>query len=168
MKLVHDTPLHRWFNEDMIWVNSYHHQGVRRLAQRFVAMAHANDGLIEGFYDRDAYNPEEGKFIMGLQFHPERMRNEESGEFDYPGCTFAYKEFVKAVIAYQKKVNAVACADEKPLRMNKEMENQRDVIVRSFSIAKNLYTGKSMNQHFQESELEAGAQFLEVHIYIYI
>ncbi|GFQ07233.1 hypothetical protein PHJA_002867400 [Phtheirospermum japonicum] len=60
-----------------------------RLAQRFVPMAFAQDGLIEGFYDPDAYNPDEGKFIMGLQFHPERMRRLDSNE--YLGCSFAYK-----------------------------------------------------------------------------
>lgn len=95
--VVENTPLHHWFKESLvegkndIWVNSYHHQGVKRLAQRFVPMAFSCDGLIEGFYDPDAYNPEEGKFIMGLQFHPERMRKPDSDEFDYPGCPFAYK-----------------------------------------------------------------------------
>lgn len=54
-------------------------------------MAFASDGLMEGFYDPDAYNPEEGKFIMGLQFHPERMRQHDLDEFDYPGCPAAYQ-----------------------------------------------------------------------------
>jgi gamma-glutamyl-gamma-aminobutyrate hydrolase PuuD len=84
-----------------ILVNSYHHQGVKRLAQRFVPMAFAPDGLIEGFYDPDAYNPEEGKFIMGLQFHPERMRKADSNEFDYPGCPFAYQVIFRIGINYQ-------------------------------------------------------------------
>ncbi|XP_015162736.1 uncharacterized protein [Solanum tuberosum] len=101
VKIVENTPLHKWFKESLeddnddekmeIWVNSYHHQGVKRLAQRFVPMAFANDGLIEGFYDPDAYNPQEGKFIMGLQFHPERMRGQDNGDFDYPGCAMAYQ-----------------------------------------------------------------------------
>lgn len=101
VKIVENTPLHEWFKDSLednddgnkmeIWVNSYHHQGVKKLAQRFVPMAFANDGLIEGFYDPDAYNPEEGKFIMGLQFHPERMRGQDNGDFDYPGCAMAYQ-----------------------------------------------------------------------------
>lgn len=97
VRVVENTPLHQWFedslkeNEMEIMVNSYHHQGVKKLAQRFVPMAFAPDGLVEGFYDPDAYNPEEGKFIMGLQFHPERMRHQDSDEFDYPGCPAAYK-----------------------------------------------------------------------------
>jgi gamma-glutamyl-gamma-aminobutyrate hydrolase PuuD len=92
IKVVKNTPLYDWFKDslekDEILVNSYHHQGVKRLAQRFVPMAFANDGLIEGFYDPCAYNPNDGKFIMGLQFHPERMRTDD---FDYPGCPFVYK-----------------------------------------------------------------------------
>ncbi|MCI03458.1 putative glutamine amidotransferase PB2B2.05-like, partial [Trifolium medium] len=98
VKVVKNTPLYDWFKDslenegmDEILVNSYHHQGVKRLAQRFVPMAFANDGLIEGFYDPCAYNPDEGKFIMGLQFHPERMRKPNSDDFDYPGCPFVYK-----------------------------------------------------------------------------
>lgn len=97
VKVIENTPLHHWFNDSLdkdnmeIWVNSYHHQGVKRLAQRFVPMAFAPDGLVEGFYDPDAYNPEEGKFIMGLQFHPERMRNSDTDKFDYPGCPKTYQ-----------------------------------------------------------------------------
>jgi gamma-glutamyl-gamma-aminobutyrate hydrolase PuuD len=97
VKVVENTPLHDWFRDSLeedkmeILVNSYHHQGVNRLAQRFVPMAFAPDGLIEGFYDPDACNPEEGKFIMGLQFHPERMRQDDTDKFDYPGCPRAYQ-----------------------------------------------------------------------------
>ncbi|XP_014507902.1 uncharacterized protein LOC106767506 [Vigna radiata var. radiata] len=167
VKLVESTPLWNWFREEgkegeemEILVNSYHHQGVKRLAQRFVPMAFAADGLIEGFYDPDAYNPEDGKFIMGLQFHPERMRKPNSDEFDYPGCPFAYKEFVKAVIAYQKKHNSLTSVP-KAVKLNKEMENKRKILVRSFSLAKNLYATGRGNCSSKDSELEVGAEFLE-------
>jgi gamma-glutamyl-gamma-aminobutyrate hydrolase PuuD len=36
-------------------------------------MAHADDGLIEAYYDPAA------KFVVGLQFHPERMLDEHAG-----------------------------------------------------------------------------------------
>ncbi|KAM1011858.1 hypothetical protein EV2_048200 [Malus domestica] len=170
VKVVEETPLHHWFKESLesgeqkmeIRVNSYHHQGVKKLAQRFVPMAFAPDGLIEGFYDPDAYNPEEGKFIMGLQFHPERMRRADSDEFDYPGCPSAYQEFVKAAIAYKNKLNSSASVPQS-LKLDGEMEKRRKKIVRSFSIARNIYTGalgSGMHQ-IKESELEAGAEFLE-------
>jgi hypothetical protein len=63
-------------------------------------MAYAADSLVEGFYDPDVYNPDEGKFIVGLQFHPERMRHQQDlaasnsasdTVFDYPGCPRAYQ-----------------------------------------------------------------------------
>ncbi|XP_022862585.1 putative glutamine amidotransferase GAT1_2.1 [Olea europaea var. sylvestris] len=164
VKVVENTPLDQWFKDSLedekmeILVNSYHHQGVKRLAQRFVPMAFAPDGLIEGFYDPDAYNPEEGKFIMGLQFHPERMRKADSDEFDYPGCPFAYKEFAKAVIAYQKKLNGLTNV-KKSLKLDQEMEKKRKIIVRSFSLARNIYE-HGINSS-KESELEVGAEFLE-------
>lgn len=166
VRILENTPLHQWFNDSLddgekeIWVNSYHHQGVKRLAQRFVPMAFAPDGLIEGFYDPDAYNPDDGKFIMGLQFHPERMRKLDSDEFDYPGCPFAYKEFAKAVLAYQKKLNSLTNVP-KSLKLDGEMEKKRNIIVRSFSLARDLYQGGHGNNTRKESELEAGAEFLE-------
>ncbi|KAF9674059.1 hypothetical protein SADUNF_Sadunf10G0088500 [Salix dunnii] len=164
IKVLKNTPLHQWFKYSLeedkmeMMVNSYHHQGVSKLAQRFVPMAFAPDGLIEGFYDPDAYNPEEGKFIMGLQFHPERMRNQDSDDFDYPGCPSAYKEFVKAVIAYEKKLNRSECVLEAP-KLNQELEKKRRIIVRSFSIARNMYSSGVGTG--QESELQVGAEFLE-------
>ncbi|KAK6125432.1 hypothetical protein DH2020_040826 [Rehmannia glutinosa] len=167
IRILENTPLYEWFRDCLeengkmeIWVNSYHHQGVKRLAQRFVPMAFSPDGLIEGFYDPDAYNPEEGKFIMGLQFHPERMRRLDSDEFDYPGCPFAYKEFVKAVIAYQKKLNR-STSVPKSLKLDGEMEKKRRIIVRSFSLARNIYEEGHGFNSCRESELEAGAEFLE-------
>ena len=51
-------------------MNSYHHQGIRDLAPRFKPMAYAKDGLVEGYYDPKA------DFLVGLQFHPERMLEE--------------------------------------------------------------------------------------------
>ncbi|XP_016437461.1 putative glutamine amidotransferase GAT1_2.1 [Nicotiana tabacum] len=167
VKIIENTPLHHWFKNSLeeydkmeIFVNSYHHQGVKKLAQRFVPMAFSPDGLIEGFYDPDAYNPEEGKFIMGLQFHPERMRQSDTDEFDYPGCTFAYQEFVKAVVAYQKKLSSSTTV-QNPIKLNQEMEKKRKIIVRSFSLARNIYEGGHQIHSSKESDLDAGAEFLE-------
>lgn len=68
---------------------------------------------------------------------------------------------MKAVIAYQKKLNSSKSVP-KALKLDQEMENKRKKIVRSFSIAKNIYTtGRGMNL-IKESELEVGAEFLQV------
>jgi gamma-glutamyl-gamma-aminobutyrate hydrolase PuuD len=85
VRLVPGTPLSKWYRREELNVNSYHHQGVRRLAPRFQPMAHADDGLIEGFYDPKA------SFIIGLQFHPERMMKE------YPGNRRVWEAFGAAV-----------------------------------------------------------------------
>ncbi|KAG6655796.1 hypothetical protein CIPAW_05G241300 [Carya illinoinensis] len=149
VKVVLHTPLHHWFQDSLedekmeLMVNSYHHQGVKRLAQRFVPMAFAVDDLVEGFYDPDAYSPGEGKFIMGLQFHPERMR-----------------EFVKAVIAYERKLNCSASVPKGP-KLNQEQETKRNIILKSISTAKSMCISGSGMVSAHKSELEVGAEFLE-------
>lgn len=83
--LVEGTPLKRWYKQPTLQVNSYHHQGIRELAPCFQPMAHADDGLVEAFYDPTA------DFTVGLQFHPERMLP------DYPGNWRTWQAFGKAV-----------------------------------------------------------------------
>jgi putative glutamine amidotransferase len=83
--VVDGSPLKRWYGQSKLQVNSYHHQGVRKLASRFHPMATADDGLIEAFYDPAA------NFLVGLQFHPERMLEEYAGNWQ------VWKAFGKAV-----------------------------------------------------------------------
>jgi gamma-glutamyl-gamma-aminobutyrate hydrolase PuuD len=71
--VVPQSPLAGWYRESSLTVNSYHHQGIRRLASRFRPMAFAEDGLIEAYYDPKS------RFVVGLQFHPERMLPEYQG-----------------------------------------------------------------------------------------
>jgi gamma-glutamyl-gamma-aminobutyrate hydrolase PuuD len=86
VSIVPGSPLARWYRRKAINVNSYHHQGIRKLASRFRPMAYADDGLIEAYYDPDA------TFIVGLQFHPERMLKE------YAGNLKVWKAFTTAVL----------------------------------------------------------------------
>lgn len=60
------TMLEDIYGEGEIRVNSYHHQGIRKLAPIFRAAALAPDGLIEAFEPR-----EEGWFCVGVQWHPQ-------------------------------------------------------------------------------------------------
>jgi gamma-glutamyl-gamma-aminobutyrate hydrolase PuuD len=69
------SPLSKWYGRIALRVNSYHHQGIRELAPRFKPMARAADGLIEAYYDPKA------AFVVGLQFHPERMLEESEGNW---------------------------------------------------------------------------------------
>uniref|UniRef100_A0A6N2KW91 Uncharacterized protein n=1 Tax=Salix viminalis TaxID=40686 RepID=A0A6N2KW91_SALVM len=69
-------------------------------------------------------------------------------------------EFVKAVIAYQKKLDSTTSVP-RPLKLDQAMEKKRKVIIKSFSLARNIYTtGQKMNPS-KESELQPGAEFLE-------
>ncbi len=47
------------------FVNSYHHQGLDRLGAGLRAVAHAEDGLVEGI------EAEAGGWLLGVQWHPE-------------------------------------------------------------------------------------------------
>ncbi|PXF42264.1 Protein NtpR [Gracilariopsis chorda] len=105
-----ETPLHDWFQrKSHISVNSYHHQGIHHLAPRFSSMAHSPDGLCEAFYDKSQYSPSTGRFRVGLQFHPERMQDEQRALqdlpplYEYPGCTRPYEHFVKAASVFAAK-----------------------------------------------------------------
>ncbi|MDR0703517.1 MAG: gamma-glutamyl-gamma-aminobutyrate hydrolase family protein [Planctomycetaceae bacterium] len=46
-------------------VNSFHHQGIRRLATELKSAAYASDGLIEAVYHPDK------RFVFAVQWHPE-------------------------------------------------------------------------------------------------
>ena len=57
------STLRKVMKTDTLWVNSYHHQGVKDLAKGVKVTATTDDGLVEGF---------EGKKIYAVQFHPEK------------------------------------------------------------------------------------------------
>ena len=75
VSIVEGSPLEKWYRRKTLQVNSYHHQGVRDLARRFAPMAFAEDELVEAFHDPEA------EFVVGLQFHPERMLEEPAGNW---------------------------------------------------------------------------------------
>ena len=64
------TRLEDIYGPGEIRVNSYHHQGIRRLAPIFRVGAVAPDGLIEAYEGRDP-----GWWVTGVQWHPEHEAN---------------------------------------------------------------------------------------------
>jgi gamma-glutamyl-gamma-aminobutyrate hydrolase PuuD len=90
ISIIPGSPLHNWYRQKALRVNSYHHQGIRDLAPRFKPMAHTEDGLVEGYYDPKS------KFVVGLQFHPERLLEESAGNWRI------WKAFGSAVNRYSR------------------------------------------------------------------
>ncbi len=73
VNLVEHSPLHELLQKKTLMVNSYHHQAIRVLAPKLLAMAISEDGLVEA-----ACVPEKS-FIWGIQWHPEfSYRTDES------------------------------------------------------------------------------------------
>ena len=73
VSIIKNTPLHSWYNQNQIQATTYHHQGIQKLGNDLVPMATSDDNLIEA-----VYHPKKA-FVVGLQFHPERMLPEYEG-----------------------------------------------------------------------------------------
>ena len=65
--LEKDQPLYQLLQQDIISVNSFHHQGVKDLASFLQVMGKASDGIIEAVYAPDY------PFVWAVQWHPELM-----------------------------------------------------------------------------------------------
>ena len=66
-------------------------------------MAHAEDGLVEAYYDPKA------KFTLGLQFHPERMLKEDAGHWR---IWKAFGEIKDTAYVCTKAANAVGISQQ--------------------------------------------------------
>jgi putative glutamine amidotransferase len=61
----------RFLKEGRFSVNSTHHQAIKELGTDLLAFAYSTDNLIEAFYMKDY------PFLVGVQWHPERMLDNE-------------------------------------------------------------------------------------------
>ena len=112
ISIVAGSPLQKWYARKTLRVNSYHHQGIRDLAPRFQPMAYAEDGLIEGYYD-----PKEN-FVVGLQFHPERMLEEPAGNWRI------WKAFGAPFIAHVAQTSVCGVPSDSPARPCEPRSNE--------------------------------------------
>ena len=64
--ITRGSPLHDLLDEEVIGVNSSHHQAIRDLAPGLEIMAISEDGLIESLFMPG------GQFLWAVQWHPER------------------------------------------------------------------------------------------------
>jgi len=66
VSLLSDRVLYQLYQQDIIYVNSYHHQAVKDLAKTLLPAAYSLDHILE------ACESEDGR-IIGVQWHPETL-----------------------------------------------------------------------------------------------
>ena len=71
VRIIPKSPLYELMGKERIEVNSYHHQGINRIAEGLEIMALADDGLIEAVYM--PYRP----YVWAVQWHPEFSLKDE-------------------------------------------------------------------------------------------
>ena len=64
--------LRAWAGRARVRVNSYHHQAVKKIGRTLKVAARAKDGIVEALEGRGS------PFVLGVQFHPERMFRRDS------------------------------------------------------------------------------------------
>jgi putative glutamine amidotransferase len=93
VSLVANTLISSLSGANISEVNTFHHQGIDRLADNLRATAHSPDKLIEAI---EYSQPQGHPFMMAVQWHPERMAA------DHPLSAPLAEEFVKAIQACYK------------------------------------------------------------------
>lgn len=72
VSLERGTVLAGLLGTDTLRVNTYHHQGAKRVAQGMRVSARSSDGFVEGIEGTGV------QFLLGTQFHPEMLRSEDT------------------------------------------------------------------------------------------
>jgi putative glutamine amidotransferase len=75
VEVLHNSHLAEITDRQTIEVNSYHHQGIKVLADALTVAARSADGVIEGLESRDFSD----RWLVGVQWHPEGMCDTSSG-----------------------------------------------------------------------------------------
>ncbi|BCG59431.1 gamma-glutamyl-gamma-aminobutyrate hydrolase family protein [Paenibacillus sp. URB8-2] len=81
------NPLYHIIQTESLKVNSYHHQGIKKLSEQLLSIAEAEDGLIE------AVIMPQKKFILAVQWHP---------EFNYKLDDYNFRLFKEFVTSCEK------------------------------------------------------------------
>ncbi|HHV79376.1 MAG TPA: gamma-glutamyl-gamma-aminobutyrate hydrolase family protein [Firmicutes bacterium] len=93
VRIASDSKISRILDTCELNTNSHHHQAVRRVAAGLVAVGWAEDGIIEAL---------EGKgenYLVGVQWHPERLREESSARL--------FASFLEAARDYRRRRDSV-------------------------------------------------------------
>ena len=74
VRILPETPLGKLVGKDHLEVNSYHHQGINRIAEGLEIMALADDGLVEAVYMPERF------WVWAVQWHPEFWLTDETSK----------------------------------------------------------------------------------------
>ncbi len=89
IKIEKDSIMYEIFKSNSIHVNSFHHQGLKKMGSGLRPTAFAEDGTIEAIESTN-----EKQFILGVQFHPEHLWMSHS-EFSQ-----IFNTFIKRVLLH--------------------------------------------------------------------
>ena len=78
------TAMHELFGQDVVAVNSHHHQAIKDVAPGFEIMGRSEDGIVEAIADPNR------NFCWGVQWHPERIWDIE------PSSAKLFEAFIRA------------------------------------------------------------------------
>ncbi|KAI3507824.1 hypothetical protein L1887_22819 [Cichorium endivia] len=106
-------------------------------------------------------NSKDHHTLLALLFSARARRDGEISEPTCKNLVTTYKEFVKAVVAYQKKVNNMIKV-KSSLKLDDDLEQRRKLIVHSFSLARNIHATGNNFHISEESDLKVGAEFLQL------
>jgi len=75
VEILDDSYLAKITDRQPVEVNSYHHQGIKGLGDGLTVAARSSDGVIEALESHDVSD----RWLVGVQWHPEGMRDIGSG-----------------------------------------------------------------------------------------
>jgi len=87
MTIKKESQLSKYFPHETVTVNSYHHQGIKKLGTDLEATAYAPDGIIEAIEWKKSPS-----YFLGVQFHPEKN---ESNRDEYDRIISDFIEHVR-------------------------------------------------------------------------
>lgn len=83
VNIVKPSKLYDIFKKDNMLVNSFHHQGIKKLDNNFEAVMVSEDNVIEGIELKD------DRFVIGVQWHPEMLVEK------YPEYLNLFRKFIE-------------------------------------------------------------------------
>ena len=92
-RVAEDSQLAQVIGATDLFINSFHHQGIDRLAPSLRPVAWSEDGLVE------AVESTEHPWVVGVQWHPERGEAETPGDRRHPDQRLFWA-FVEAAKVY--------------------------------------------------------------------